>query len=146
MGVKRRHSRRGISTVVTSILLVTAVSIMGTGLVAWSNSNLAVQQLNISNQAANRIDLIRESFVIEDVWFYDSGTKKADVTIRNTGDLAITISKIYLNNSQTWTGDQVITSGNVTIITMNTSWQSGNAQSIWVVTERGSEAKQTWKS
>lgn len=146
MGVKRRHSRRALSTVVTSMLLVTAVSIMGTGLVAWSNSNLAVQQLNISNQAASRIDLIRESFVIEDVWFYESGTKKADVTIRNTGDLPVTISKIYLNNSQTWTGDQVITTGNVTIITINASWQPDNAQSIWIVTERGSEAKQTWKS
>jgi hypothetical protein len=144
---RRRYSRRGLSTVVTSMLLVTAVSIMGVGLVSWSNSSFATQQLNVANQAASRIDLIRESLVVEDVWFYNAGTK-ADITIRNTGDLAITINKIYVNNTQAYPGSQVITTGNTAKITidMNPNWEPGNAQSIWVVTERGSEVKQIWKS
>jgi archaellum component FlaF (FlaF/FlaG flagellin family) len=143
---RRRHGRRGLSTIVTSLLLVVAVAIMGTFVVSWANSSFAAQQLNIANQAADRINLIKEDFVIEDVWFYDSGGKKADITIRNTGDLAVTISKVYVNNTEAWSGDEVITIGSTAKITFNTDWGSGDAQSIWLKTERGSEAKQIWKS
>jgi hypothetical protein len=117
---------------------------MGTGLVAWSNSSFAAQQLNVANQAANRIDLIRESFVVEDVWFYEPN--KADITIRNTGDLAITISNIYVNNSQAWSGDQVIPMESAAKITVDIDWGTDNAQSIMVKTARGSDVKQIWKS
>lgn len=141
---RKGYGRRGLSTVVTSILLVTAVSIMGTGLVAWSNSSFAAQQLNVANQAADRIDLIRESFVVEDVWFYEPN--KADITIRNTGDLAITISNIYVNNSQAWSGNQVIPMESVATITIDIDWGTGDAQSIMVKTARGSDVKQIWKS
>lgn len=123
-----------------------AVGIMGTFLVSWSNSSFSAQQLNIANQTASRINLIKESFVIEDVWFYDSGGKKADITIRNTGDLGITISNIYINNTEAWSDTQVIAIEDTAKITVNTSWGSGDAQSIWIKTSRGSEAKQIWKS
>lgn len=130
-------------------MMVVAVSIMGTGLITWSNSSFAVQQLNVANQAASRVDLIRESFVVEDVWFYEPipGNKTADITIRNTGDLAITISNIYVNNTQAWTGNQVIPMGSVATITVeDINWGTGDAQSILVKTARGSDAKQIWKS
>jgi len=142
----KRYSRRGLSTVVTSIIMVAAVGIMGAGLVSWSNSSFAVQQLNVANQAANRIDLIRETFVIEDVWFYDDNGKKGDITIHNTGELAVTISNIYINNTQAWSGNQIIAMGDVATITLDVDWDSGNAQSILVKTARGSDAKQVWKS
>lgn len=121
---------------------------MGTGLVAWSNSSFAAQQLNVANQAATRIDLIRESFVVEDVWFYEPtpGNKTADITVRNTGDLAITISNIYVNNTQAWTGNQVIPMESIAKITVEMDWGTGDAQSIMIKTARGSDAKQVWKS
>lgn len=143
---KKRYSRRGLSTVVTSIIMVAAVGIMGAGLVSWSNSSFAVQQLNVANQAANRIDLIRETFVVEDVWFYDDDGKKGNITIRNTGELAVTISNIYVNNTQAWSGNQIIGMGDVATITLDVDWDSGNAQSILVKTARGSDVKQVWKS
>ena len=119
---------------------------MGAGLVSWSNSSFAVQQLNVANQAANRIDLIRETFVVEDVWFYDDDGKKGNITIRNTGELAVTISNIYVNNTQAWSGNQIIGMGDVATITLDVDWDSGNAQSILVKTARGSDVKQVWKS
>lgn len=143
---KKRYSRRGLSTVVTSIIMVAAVGIMGAGLVSWSNSSFAIQQLNVANQAANRIDLIRETFVVEDVWFYDDDGKKGNITIRNTGELAVTISNIYVNNTQAWSGNQIIGMGDVATITLDVDWDSGNAQSILVKTARGSDVKQVWKS
>lgn len=143
---RRRYSRRGLSTIVTSVMLVAAVSIIGVALVAWSNFSFAAQQREISNVTNSRINLINESFIIEDVWFYDEPPKYANVTIRNAGDLAITISNIYVNNTEAWDDSKVIPIDGVAEIKVPTNWGAGDQQSIWVKTERGSEAKQVWKS
>lgn len=146
-GSRGRYRRRGLSTIVTSLILVVAVGIIGAYLVTWSNSTFALQQATIANQTASRINLIKENFVVEDVWFYNSGGKKADVTIRNNGDLALTISKIYVNNTQVWTGSEVISKDSISKVTaIPLNWGSGDAQSVWIKTTRGSEVKQLWKS
>lgn len=148
-GIKKR-SRRGVSTVVTSVMLVAAVSMIGAALVSWSNSSFAIQTLKISNQTTSSINLLKENFVVEDVWFYTKqpgSIQSANVTIRNTGDLAITVSKIYINNTQVWTGSQTIAIGSVaTIKDVAVSWRSNDMQSVWIHTARGTDVKQNWKS
>jgi len=148
---RSRRGRRGVSAVVTTLMLVVATGIIGVALLAWSNSSFAIQGMQISNQTASRINLVKESFVVEDVWFkidpYPNGDKYADVTIRNTGDLAVTISNIYVNNTRVWSEDQTITIGSVaTIEDVPVDWSSGSVQSVWVETERGTDIKQEWKS
>jgi len=145
---RRRYTHRGMSTAVTSIILVAAVSMMGAGLVSWSNSSFAIQRLEISNQTVSRINSINERFVIEDVWFktLQDGTKVADITVRNTGDLAVRISHIYVNNTQVWNTGQTIPIGTSATITIHTSWSSNHAQYIWVKTSRDIGVKQVWKS
>ncbi|AFU59384.1 hypothetical protein Ngar_c24600 [Candidatus Nitrososphaera gargensis Ga9.2] len=127
-------------------MLVAAVSIIGVALVAWSNFSFAMQQQTIANQTNSRINLINESFIIEDVWFYIQSGNYANVTIRNTGDLAIKVTHVYINNTQAWNTGKVIAAGTVEEIKVPTSWGPDRLQSIWVKTERGSEAKQVWKS
>lgn len=119
---------------------------MGAFLVAWSNSSFAAQQLTIANQTNSKINMINESFVIEDVWFYTDTFKYANVTIRNTGDLAITVSNIYVNNTQYWNSGQVIPIDGVAEIKVRVTWGSDDLQSVWVKTARGAEVKQVWKS
>jgi hypothetical protein len=132
------------------LLLVVATGVIGSFLVAWANSSFAVQSLNITTDAANRINLIKESYVIEDVWFNGTSPNQHEyITIRNSGDLAIKVTKIYVNNTQVWSTGQTITAGSYGTITINQlapAWGAGKAQSIWVLTERGTEAKQVWKS
>jgi len=147
---RRRYSRRGVSTVVTTLLLVVATGVIGSALAAWSNSSFAMQSLQISNQTASKINLVKESFVVEDVWFYikqPGNIYSANVTIRNSGSLAITVAKIYLNNTQVWSGNQVISVGSVvTIKDVPVGWRSGDMQSVWIHTARGTDTKQAWKS
>lgn len=119
---------------------------MGSFLVAWSNSSFAAQQLQIANQTNSKINLVRESFVVEDVWFYTDGDRYANVTIRNTGNLAITVSNVYINNTQYWSGEHVIPISGVGEIKVPVTWDPDTRQSIWVKTARGSEIKQVWKS
>jgi hypothetical protein len=149
---RRSYRRRGVSAVVTSLMLVAAVSMMGAALMVWSNSSFASQQREIADQTTSRINLIAESFVVEDVWFYTDGGYYANVTIRNTGDLAITISNIYINNTEAWDDGEIIMIDDVAtikvpkVIDSGVDWTSDRSQSIWVVTERGAEIKQVWKS
>jgi hypothetical protein len=147
----KSYRRRGVSTVVTSLLLVVAVGIIGTFLVSWANSSFAIQRANIADETSERINLVKEDLVIEDVWFYTEAGPVyfANVTIRNTGDLAVTISNIYVNNSQFWnTGETIPIDGKeeIKVPFGATPWAADSPQSIWVKTERGTEVKQVWKS
>jgi hypothetical protein len=120
---------------------------MGAFLVAWSNSSFALQQLSIASATAERINLINESFVVEDAWFdQNGGIKFANVTVRNTGDNAITISNIYVNNTEVTFTDETISAGDVAVVDFTLNWGSDRPQSVWVKTDRGTEVKQVWKS
>jgi hypothetical protein len=127
-------------------MLVAAVGIMGSGLVAWSNSSFSIAQQKIANSTDSKINMIRESFVLEDVWFYNDGTDRANVTIRNTGNVAIKISHIYVNNTQVWNTGQNINATQAYTIRTDVNWNPNSLQSVWVKTLRGSEIKQVWKS
>jgi archaellum component FlaF (FlaF/FlaG flagellin family) len=141
------HSRRGLSTIVTTVMLVAAVGIMGSGLVVWSNSSFSIAQQQIANSTDSKINMIRENFVLEDVWFYSQGpTDYGNVTVRNTGNVAIRISHIYVNNTQVWNTGQVINATESETIQTTFNWEPDRLQSIWVKTARDSQVKQVWKS
>ncbi len=143
----RPRGRRGIGTVVTSVMLVSAVSMLGAALVSWSSSSFALHQVGVSEEIDDRVNQLNEGFIVEDVWFYsDAGTKYATVTVRNTGDVAIKISKIHVNNTQAWNEGHVIPRQEVGTVTFETNWSDGSAQNVWLVTQRGTEAKQLWRS
>jgi hypothetical protein len=120
---------------------------MGSFLLTLSNSSFAIQRGQIANATDSKVNQIRESFVIEDVWFNTvSSVKYANVTLRNTGDVAVKISHIYINNTQVWNTGQILTANNVTEIRIQTNWGSNDAQSFWVKSQRGTEVKQVWRS
>jgi hypothetical protein len=128
-------------------MMVAAVAIMGSFLLTLSNSNFAIQRGQISNATDTKVNQIRESFVIEDVWFNTvSSVKYANVTLRNTGDVAVRISHIYINNTQVWNTGQIMAADSVVEIRVQTNWGSNDAQSIWVKSQRGTEVKQVWRS
>jgi len=128
-------------------MLVAAVGIMGSGLVAWSNSSFSITKQNIANSTDSKINMIKENFVVEDVWFYtQTGTDYANVTVRNTGNVVIKISNIYINNTQVWNAGQNINATKAVTIKTTVDWGPNDLQSVWVKTVRGSEIKQVWKS
>jgi archaellum component FlaF (FlaF/FlaG flagellin family) len=143
----KSYRRRGISTVVTSVMLVSAVSLMGAFMVSWSSSNFTVQKLNIARAVDERVNQISESYIVEDVWFFSNATNSyAKVTLRNTGDVAAKITHVYVNNTQAWSGSKLLTHEGILSITFQSSWGAGKSQDVWVKTERGSEIKQVWRS
>jgi len=111
MKLLRIRPKRGLSTVVTTAILLSAVSIMGIYLVGWSNSSLLIQQLNLENSFNDKLNKLNEDIFIENVWFNDD-PYTVNVTINNVGVIGLNVTQIKLVNSSD-TAIFVITDGGV---------------------------------
>lgn len=97
-------SRRGISTVVTSAMLLTAVAVIGTTVVGWSNSKLIVFETSFANTTASYTNQINENLAIENVAFCNNcgglGSKNViNITLTNTGTIPVKITQIQINST-----------------------------------------------
>ncbi|MEO9320094.1 MAG: hypothetical protein ABI361_05420 [Nitrososphaera sp.] len=143
----RRKGRRGISVVITSLMLVVAVSLFGSFLLSWGNSYFASQQVAISNQTNSRLNQVRESVVIEDAWFFHNNTGNfATVTIRNAGNNGFTVAWVTVNNSIAWNKGLPIQNATYSQVTFPLGWHSGDLQKVGVTTKSGTSTQQAWQS
>lgn len=95
------HSQRGLSTIVTAGILLSSVALMGTGLVTWSQSNLTERQANLSTSFSNNINKLKESLVLEYVWFDPDPDPTVHMTITNVGTNSINIVEIEFRDTNT---------------------------------------------
>lgn len=150
--------RRGLSTVVTSAMLLSAVSVIGTGLVTWSNSNLKVYETSLANSTSSYTNQVSENLNIENVQFCHSNCPKSNhavqsinITMTNTGTLGVTISQLQINgtivnptapippvNPSPVLPYSVLPKNSITFGINNTKWNHGDLSTISVITKRGS--------
>ncbi len=140
--------RRGLTTVVTAALMLTAVAVLGSAMVAWSNSNLKTFDIALTTTAVNSTNKISESVSIENIVFCHCGGSNnvINVTLTNTGTIGVRISQIQVN-STTITTFAKGTSLPVNILPQNSytvaaqlsnQWHSKSQDTITVTTSRGS--------
>jgi len=143
--------RRGISQVVTSAILLAAVSIMGTMMLVYSQTSMAQQQMEIDEIFNTQLNKINEDLIFENIWFaVPSGIMNdnhLNVTLSNVGILGLNVTTIRVTN---------VTLGNTTYfdydytdlgliksqgISQNVtySWQSGDELDVLVFTGRGNQ-------
>jgi hypothetical protein len=106
-------NRRGLSTVVTSTLLLSAVAVLGTSLVTWSNGNLKTFETNLANTTSSVTNEVSENLVFENIVFcFGSGEKcpqafsppnhyypGVNITLTNTGTVSVNVAQIQLNGT-----------------------------------------------
>ncbi len=137
VSLSRKH--RGLSTVVTSAMMLSAVAVLGTALVSLSNSNFKTFEMSFTNSISAYSNQINEDLNIEDVWFGSNPTKFVNVTMTNVGTVSLNVTDIKMIDP-TGTHDhlfnQVILpkAQNSTVISYN--WQSGVPVQIVVTTAR----------
>ena len=90
--------RKALTTVVTSAILMAAISIMGVMLVAWSNTSLFTQQMELESSFNSKMNKLNEGLSIENIWF---GTTPniVNVTMTNYGFIGLNVTQIKLVNS-----------------------------------------------
>jgi len=148
-------------------IMVVAVALLGSVVLIWANSSLNVERQKIATDYEKNSNLLRESFIIEDVWLYKSADS-VNVTLRNIGDLAINATAVNVTavNSAganacgpTCTDTEtapynfpdningvIQSKQTLTIKVDNIDWNNSNAVSldITITTERGSTERIFW--
>jgi len=137
-------NKRGLSPVISSVLMAAAVIAIGMVVVVWSNSVFSARQSAAGAFLSSRSESLKESFVIEDVWFYESSPKYTNVTVRNVGTIDLEVAAIYMNGSMVWNGGQGIEVGEAVTIKVSFAWESGE-YCIVVATARGNQIRE-WYS
>lgn len=97
----RSNKRRsGFGTVVSSLIMVVAVAILGSVVLIWANSSLNVERTKIANDFATNSNLLKESFIVEDVWLNippKLPNNYVNLTLKNLGDISIDIKEVKID-------------------------------------------------
>ena len=142
-----RWRKRGLSTVITSTILLSAVAIMGVGIVNWANSNLSTHQQALEETFSANYNKINEKLFIEHVWFGTTPSNNMNITINNIGTVGLNITEITITNITsnqqyffTYTDSGVIPDGALSI-NQTFVWVVDMPYEVLITTERGSQFK-----
>ena len=97
-------ARRGLSSIVTAGIMLSAVAVLGSAVVSWSNGNLKVFEMALSNTAISNTNKITENVSIENIAFCSNcglvnSKNVTNVTLTNTGTISVQITQIQLNST-----------------------------------------------
>ncbi len=91
--------RRALSTVITTAIMLSAVAMMGSFLVLWSNSTLSSHKMAMESAYSSKLNKLNELLIIENVWFGSSPSKFVNITMNNAGSIWLNVTKIQLSGS-----------------------------------------------
>ena len=146
------NRRRALSTVVTTAILLSFVAMIGTSVVAWSNTNSRAFESILVTSASDSLNKINEMLIIENVVLQSKcillGYNGVNTTVTNTGTVGINVTQIKISDStQTATfkkSDFLPSPYNPVIIPKSSSsicvlylWQTGYLTTVQVTTARG---------
>jgi hypothetical protein len=159
-----RKRRAGIGTVVSSLIMVAAVSILGSVVLIWANSSLHVEKTKISDDFAESSNLLRETFIVEDIWLSTSPADYVNITLRNIGDIALNATAVNVTaiksdgtlacttgsppcTNSTSLNNAVLQIKETRMIAVNVNWDHQDTQSldITITTSRGTVEKMLWR-
>ena len=140
-----------MSTVVTAALMLTAVAVLGSTVVSWSNGNLKTFEIALSTASSSNTNKINEFITIENVWFCKttcpsipmSTTPPAvNITLTNTGNIGLNVTNIKLVNTTKSLDYPIknisIKQGKSYSWQENYYWKSQVPINIYITTARGS--------
>jgi len=137
------RTKRGISSLITTTILLTATVMMGTGLVNWSNTSYRAGQNSVASTSAANSNQINEDLAIENVWFGTSPSKFVNITLTNIGGVGLNVTDIKIINSAQQVSDHTFQHSAILSHKQNSTqiqynWQGGSPVQIVVTTSRGS--------
>ena len=109
---------------------------------------IAVAGMSISITATyvitgNLRETMGERFIVEDVWFKSEGIS---IYLRNTGKTALDIRFVYVDSTQQSSTPLHLESLEHGWLNVEYSWTTGTVYQIKIVTERGTQAADYYRS
>jgi hypothetical protein len=147
--------RRGIAGVVTSGILLAAVSIMGVMLLTRSQTSILQQKQELTDVFDTRMNKINEDMFYENIWFATpSGLMSENhlnVTVANIGILGLNVTTIQVTNSTGTNSTSIpypepccytdggIETGSSKSFNVTYAWQSTDKLDVLIFTDRGNQ-------
>jgi len=143
---RHKKTKRALSTIVTSAILLSAVAIMGIMVVGWANTNLATHQMKLEETFSDTYNKLNENIFIEHIWFGSSGPS-INITMNNIGIISLNVTSMVITNitssqsySFTYTDSGIITD-NTLSLNETFAWIADTPYKILITTERGTQFK-----
>jgi archaellum component FlaF (FlaF/FlaG flagellin family) len=139
-----KRTKRGLSTIVTGAILLTAVAMMGIMVVAWANSNLTKHQIELETTLTDTYNKLNEKILIEHVWFGNVGPS-INITMNNIGTVGLNVTEIKITNitsSQMYSfpyTDAGIVSGGTLSLNDTFGWITDTPYEVLITTNRDSQ-------
>ncbi len=140
----RIGTRRALSEIPATAMLMFAVAVLGIFLVTWSEQSLNLSAMKLTDSYDNKINRLSEEISIENVWFGTGSNKFVNVTLSNISAIGITLTEIELVNStktHTITTNQSLLPGDTYSIEEVYVWTSGDPVDVTVITARENHFK-----
>ncbi len=95
----RRNSRRAVSEIIGTLLIVLATIGIGVVLVSTSAGSISTSVLNQQNQISIQTQHIQERSIVYDAWFHTAtnGTRLLNIHLFDYGQVNIHIVTLYTN-------------------------------------------------
>ncbi len=139
-----KKAKRGLSSIVTGAILLSAVAVMGVVVVTWANSNLVKHQQNLDTTVSTNYNKINEKILIEHVWFNRNGPV-VNMTLNNIGTIGLNVTGVTITNvtsSQTYsfthTNGGISPSGTLSL-TESFGWVANTPYKILISTARNTQ-------
>ncbi len=144
MNLKQARKRRGLATIITSAIMMSAVCMLGTAGVVWSQTSLTAQQVEMTDSVNSYSNKLNESLAFEYVYCYDEPCETVIVVMTNVGHIGLNVSEISVSDKTTgFNKIQSISSGGVmpqssiSIQINDPSFSSHSVLDVMTTTSRG---------
>lgn len=144
MNLKQSRQRRGLATIITSAIMMSAVVMMGSAGVVWSQTSLAVQQADMANTASNYMNKLNESLVFEYVYCASEPCDQINVVLTNIGHVGLDVSELTISEKmsgfskiQSVTNGQITPQNSIKITVNDAGFSSYDILDVTVKTDRG---------
>jgi len=144
MNLKQPRQRRGLATIITSAIMMSAVVMMGSAGVVWSQTSLAVQQADMANTASNYMNKLNESLVFEYVYCASDPCDQINVVLTNVGHVGLDVSELTISEKmsgfskiQSVTNGQITPQNSIEITVNDAGFSSYDVLDVTVKTNRG---------
>ena len=144
MNLKQPRQRRGLATIITSAIMMSAVVMMGSAGVVWSQTSLAVQQADMANTASNYMNKLNESLVFEYVYCASDPCDQINVVLTNVGHVGLDVSELTISEKmsgfskiQSITNGQITPQNSIEITVNDAGFSSYGVLDVMVKTNRG---------
>jgi archaellum component FlaF (FlaF/FlaG flagellin family) len=94
--LKRFLSKRAVSTVISTVMMISIAVTMGAIMVGWAMATVGNYQSGAGTYFSNVGESMKESIAIENVWYNASPTNRLNVYVRNVGAIDVDVVEIYV--------------------------------------------------